>query len=352
MAVLRGLGVYLPEGRLEAREIASASGLPEWVVTEKLGIRSKLMPGPEDGTTAMAIRAARAAIDDAGIAPEEIDVVLSITEEHKEYPVWTTGPHIAGEIGASRAWAFDANQKCGTFIMALSLARGLIHSGQGIRTVLIAGGYRNGDLIDFRDPNVRFMYDLAAGGGAAVVTAGGPGLRVLSTKFLTDGSLARCVLVPVGGTEEPMEPGNRDEYRLVVTDPELMKERLGASMPNFIAVIRDALQEAGYGPEAVDYLALLHMKRSAHRAVLDGLDLSDEKCIYLEDYGHIGQIDQILSLRLAMESGKLVPGNLAVLASAGVGYVWNAAVVRWEDGAELGRPLTPGARAAMIAVGQ
>lgn len=86
-----GLGSYLPERRMTAADIAAAADLPEWVVTDKLGIREKRLPGPDDHTNTMAVKAAERALADAGVAADEVDVVISMNEEHKDYPVWTSG---------------------------------------------------------------------------------------------------------------------------------------------------------------------------------------------------------------------------------------------------------------------
>lgn len=331
MAYLRGLGIYLPTLRMHSSEIAAASGLPEWVVREKLGIHQKPIPGPEDHPGRMAGWAARAALKQAGLLGALLDVVISITDEHKDYPVWCSAPLIAQMVGASRAWAFDLNQKCASFISALAVAEGLLASQPQVQHILIAGGYRNGDLIDYTDPAVRFMYDLSAGGGAAVVARQGPGFKLLASQLKTDPVLATSVRVPVGGTVEPLTPTNVGQYRLRVAEPDLMKTRLEqVSLPGFLEVIQGALGQAGYTAADLDYLALLHMKPSAHQGVLAGLGLSEERTIYLSDYGHLGQLDPILSLRLAVETGKLGPGSLVALAAAGVGYHWGAAVLRLE----------------------
>lgn len=84
---ITGLGVYLPERRETAAQIAARSGLPEWVVRDKMGIVAKPVPGPADHTNAMGIRAAREALADAGIEAGDVDLLVSMTEEHKEYPV-------------------------------------------------------------------------------------------------------------------------------------------------------------------------------------------------------------------------------------------------------------------------
>jgi len=340
MAYLGGLGIYLPTLRMSSSEIAAASGLPEWVVRDKLGIRQKPVPGPQDHPARMGGWAAGRALDDAKLLASDVDVVISITDEYKDYPVWTSAPLIAQMVGAERAWCFDLNQKCATFVTALAVAEGLFAARPEVQAILVAGGYRNGDLIDYQDEAVRFMYDLAAGGGAALLTRSGPGLRLLSSRLKTDPALATTVRVPVGGTVEPLTQANAHAYKLQVAEPELMKTRLETvSMPRFLEVTNGALEQAGYTAADLDYLALLHMKPSAHKAVLDGLGLSEDQTIYLSDYGHLGQIDPILSIELAREAGKIAPGSLIALAVAGVGYHWGAAVLRWEEAANVAATL-------------
>lgn len=328
-----GLGTYLPAGRLSAAELASLTGLPAWVVEDKLGLVERVVAGPDDHPTAMGVWAAERALRDAGVAPEDVDVVISITEEYKEYPVWTAGIKLAYDVGATGAYAYDIGQKCGTTVLALKQAKDLLSADRSVDTVLIAGGYRNCDLIDLQDPDVRFMFNLGAGGGALVVQRrGGPGQfhELLGSSFITDGSFSLDVLVPVGGTKAPLTTGNVGDYRLRVPDPAGMKERLEqASLDNFITVVERAVERSDATVTDIAYLAMLHVKRSAHAYLLDRLGLPPQRSTYLERYGHIGQLDQILSLELARESNKLATGALAVLVAAGVGYVWNAICLRW-----------------------
>jgi 3-oxoacyl-[acyl-carrier-protein] synthase-3 len=321
-------GVYLPKGRISAAEIAEASGLPVEVVTDKLGLNAKPIPGPDDHTNAMGVYAARTAVERAGIDPEEIDAVVCMTEEYKEYPLWTAGIDLAYEVGATRAWAFDAGQKCGTSVLALKLARAIMAEDERVNTVLVAGGYRNGDLVDYRDANVRFMYNLGAGGGAAIVRRDHPRNRLMGSSIVTDGSFSRDVRVPVGGTCEPVSRDNAARFKLEVSDPAGMKARLEMkSLANFNHVVSEAAERSGF--TGIDYLAILHMKPSAHKHILRGLGLNEDQAVYLSDYGHIGQIDQLLSLELAAERGLIRSGSRVVLAAAGVGYVWNAMGVLW-----------------------
>jgi len=329
MAVIAGLGIYLPSRHHTAADIAAASGVPEDIVRGKMGLTRKTVPGPDDHTNAMGVHAAREALADAGLDAAEIDVVISMTEEHKEFPVWTAGIKTAHELGASRAYAFDLGQKCGTAVLGLKLADDMIRA-DGVQNLLIAGGYRNGDLVSYRDPNVRFLYNLAAGGGAAVVRREGPGFEILGSSFRTDGSFSEDVIVPVGGTRAPLIGHNSAEFRLQVPHPAGLKGRLEQkSFDNFVVVVEEACKRSGLAPREVAYAAVLHMKRSAHETVLGRLGIPAERSIYLQNYGHIGQVDPLLSLKLARDQGRLKDGDVCVLMAAGVGYVWNAMCVRY-----------------------
>lgn len=139
---MTGLGVHVPSQRTSAAQIAAASGLPVEVVIHKLGIREKAAPGVDDHPSAMAVLAARHALAEAGIEAAQVDVVISMTEEHKEYPVWTSGIKLGHDLGAANAYAFDLGQKCGTGVLGLKLARDLIRADPDVNTVLLAGGNR------------------------------------------------------------------------------------------------------------------------------------------------------------------------------------------------------------------
>ncbi|MDN4606818.1 3-oxoacyl-ACP synthase [Sporosarcina highlanderae] len=325
-------GVYIPESKTTAAEIAERANLPIDVVREKMGITAKPIPGEHDHTVAMGIWAAQEAMRKGQIEPKEIDVIIYIGEEHKEYPLWTAAIKMQEEIGAYHAWAFDVALRCGTTIMAMKVAKSLMVADPTIRTVLLAGGYRNGDFIDYENERTRFMFNLGAGGAAMILRRDHMENIILETEIVTDGSFSEDVVVPVGGTKKPLTAEDLENglYRLDVLDPVGMKTRLEQkSMQNFLQVIRGSLQKSGFTEKEIDYLAILHMKRSAHDFVLRELGLTDDQSIYLHEFGHIGQMDQILSVELAQDAGNLKDGDLAVLVSAGIGYAWGAVTVKW-----------------------
>ena len=338
-----GYGLYIPQTFMTAAEIAAATEgrWTEAAVREKLGIAKKSIPGPGDGTQEMAARAALDALARTGVDPMEIDLVLCMGEEWKEYPLTTSAIHIQERIGARRAWGIDIQQRCNTTVAAIKIAKDMMISDPEISTALIVGGYRNGDLIDFTDPDVSFMYDLAAGAGALLLRRGHARNRVLGAHIITDGSLSRDTGVWYGGTEHPIESlpdaelavlRNKGNRSLRVFDAGHMKARLEqVSMPNWLECIDRALAKSGATRADIGYLNVLHFKRSMHATLLAELGLAPERAVYLEDYGHLGQVDFMVSLHEGLQRGRLKDGDLMVAIAAGIGYVWGAVVVRWGD---------------------
>jgi 3-oxoacyl-[acyl-carrier-protein] synthase III len=302
------------------------------VIVHKMGIVRKPVAGPNDHTNAMGLWAAEDALERSGMDPDEIDLVLCTTEEWKEYPLWTAGVKLAHDLGARRAWAIDVQMRCATTMAVLKMAKAMMLGDPDLNTVLIAGGYRNGDWVDYTNQRARFLFSLAAGGGAILLRKGHAKNQLLESEVVVDGSFSHDVIIPVGGTVEPITAealaAGRD--RLDCPDPEGMKQRLdGVSMTNFLHVVDRALERSGLGRADIGYLNVLHLKPSAHRFILNELGLTDEQSTYLNMYGHIGQQDQPLSIRLGLESGRLQDGTLMVMVAAGVGYAWSASVVRW-----------------------
>ena len=327
-------GTYIPTPRMSSGDISEATGIPRSIIEEKFGILEKPMPGPNDHPCTMGAKAAKRAIRRAKIDPLEIDAIISIGEEHKEHPLMVSGVKIQQLIGAKNAWALDIAQRCCTTIAALKLAKGLMQADPSLNTVLIAGGYRNGDLIDFTNPRVSFMYNLAAGGGAIILRRGHEKNILLGSSLISDGEFADDVHVPFGGTVNPItaEVLGTNKVMLEVSDVEGMKSRLAErSHDNFMQVIHNAVNHSQIEEEqkSIDYLALLHMKRSAHTTTLAELGLRLDQSFYLERYGHIGQFDAILSIERGLGARRIKEGDLVVMASAGFGYVWGAQAIRW-----------------------
>ena len=166
-----GTGVYLPKKIMTSAEIAAATGgiWSEDAVRSKLGIHQKYIAGPDEGTQEMGALAALKCLEKTGVDPKEIDLILCMGEEWKEYPLTTSALYIQDRIGAVNAWGIDVQNRCCTCVSAMKIARDMMVADDEINTVLICGGYRNCDFIDYTDSGVSFMFNLGAGGGAILL---------------------------------------------------------------------------------------------------------------------------------------------------------------------------------------
>lgn len=331
-----GTGIYLPEGRMTAKEISEKTNgvWSEEAVIDKLGIRQKTVPQemPKDGTQEMGALAALDALKNTGIDPKDIDVILSVTEEWKEYPLTTSALYIQDRIQATNAWGIDVQNRCCTTVSAMKMAKDMLVADDEINVIMVVGGYRNGDFVDYTDKDMSMMYNLGAGGGAIILKKNHDKNILLGSHMIADGSLSRTAGVEIGGVCNPITKDNVEEAKksLRLMDPKKMKERLNAvSMPNWITCIDESLRKSNLTRNDIGYLDILHIKRSGHQFMLDELGLNENQSIYLEDYGHIGQIDQILSLHLALQTGQVKDGTVVCMLAAGIGYVWAANIIRW-----------------------
>jgi 3-oxoacyl-[acyl-carrier-protein] synthase-3 len=333
------VGMYLPEPVLTAAEIAEESGLPEWVVRDKLGIHQKHMAGPDDHPNEMAIKAALDCLSKTDIPAEEIDVVLCTTEEWREYLLWTSAIYLAYEIGATRAWGIDLHMRCCTTVAALKMAKDMMLADSEINTVLIGGGYRIGDLIDLKNLRTTFLFNIGAGAGALLLRRNWPRNQVLGSHMITDGSMSKHVVVPASGTVQfpTDEAVAKGLFHLDLVEPEAMKNRLNeVSMDNWMHCIDEALRKSGeevrgqpYTRDDLGFLNMVLIKPSAYRDMLQRLGLTEEQGVYNANTGHVGEQDSIINIVRGLEQDRLKDGDLMAVVGAGIGYVWGAACVQW-----------------------
>ncbi|HOW57469.1 MAG TPA: hypothetical protein PKZ12_05670, partial [Smithellaceae bacterium] len=172
---LESWGTYVPELRHDAKYMSEKTGIPQDVLEKKFGLIAKSIGGPEDHNVAMAVKASNVAIKRAGIKPTDIDLVIWAGEVYDKRLMQTYGIKLQNDVGATNAYAFDINQRCGTFMLAFNLVKGLMIMDKRINRVLIASGYRNCDMVNYADPLTRFLTCLAASGAVVILKR----LRVL-----------------------------------------------------------------------------------------------------------------------------------------------------------------------------
>jgi 3-oxoacyl-[acyl-carrier-protein] synthase III len=321
---LAAVASYLPERWMTAAELAATTEIPEDVIVEKFGLRGKHIAAPDEHVSDMAVNVGGRLLDEHGVDPADVDIVLYFGSMWKDFPVWQAAPAIAARLGCSHAYGVEYAHVSYGGPAAVRVARDMLVAEPELRTVLAVGASRESYLLDYGNERARFMINFGDGAAAALLTKDGGVNEVLGSYGVTDGSLSRHVKVRSGGSVDP----DGSEHSLDVIDGVAMKQRLDeVSLPNFVRAAEGALARSGASLEDVSYLCGIHMKRSMHDALVEALGVDPGRVAYLDDAGHMSGVDPLLALDRAQD--RLEDGDLVLLLAAGTGYTWAASVVRW-----------------------
>jgi 3-oxoacyl-[acyl-carrier-protein] synthase-3 len=310
---------------MTAAEVSGRSGIPEQVIVEKFGLRGKHVAAEDEHVSDLSVRAAERLLAETGVDPETIDVVMYYGSMWRDYAVWQSAPHIAHRIGARNAFAVEYDNVSHGTPIALRLARDLLRAEPELGNVLVVAASRESYLLDYSNERSRFMFNFGDGAVAGLLAADADRNEILGAHTITDGSYSLQVKVPGGGSVEP------DGYPyLDVADPASMKNGLDdISLPNFVAAARGAVERSGLTLADVALVCPLHTKRSMFDALISGLGMREDQAVYLDDTGHMSGVDSLLGLDRAVRAGRVRDGDVVLLLSAGTGYTWAAAVMRW-----------------------
>lgn len=322
---------YLPERWIDAEELGRLSGIPADVIVERFGLRGKHVAAADEHVSDLGVQAGRRLLEEQSLDPRELDAVVYCGSSWKDYAVWQAAPHIAHRLGARRAFALELDYvSCGTPV-AMRVCAGLLAAQGGWETVLLIAASRESHLLDYANPRARFMINFGDGAAAALLAAGERRNELLGWAGITDGSYSLDVKVPAGGSVEPasVESVKAGRHRLDVVDAASMKARLDpVTLPNFLAVARSALVASEAEGAELGYLCPIHVKRSLHDALLDGLKLPAHRSAYLDDTGHMSGVDPLLGFDRARRVGAIADGEIVLLLAAGTGYTWAASALR------------------------
>jgi 3-oxoacyl-[acyl-carrier-protein] synthase-3 len=313
---------------VSAAEVAAETGIPPDVVREKLGIRQIHRAGKDCHVAEMATMACLAALNEAGISPNEIDLVVYCGSEYKDFIVWSAAARIAHSLGCRRAEAFEIYALCAGMPIALRTVKNMMMAESETECALVVAASKESALVDRGNQRTRFMFNFGDGAAAAVLRRGLAANVILGSASLVDGSLSESAIMPAGGSRQPasLESITSNAHFFDVPDGGWMRDRLDeVSGANFLAVAGAALQRSGRS--GADFLAPVHVKRSMHLWLQDSLHTPHS--YYLEDYGHMQAADQLVALQEGYRRGLLREGDTALLVAAGVGYTWSATVVAW-----------------------
>ena len=315
-AKIAGTGLYVPPTLITNEQLAAMMGkpVPETIET-KLGIKQRYITGDELSSADLGTEAARKAIADAGIRPEDIDLVIVATDT-PEYISPATAAVVQGRLGAVNAGTFDLNASCAGFVTALDVGSRMIGYDNHVNTILVCGVYNMTKFVDWS--NERTAPIFADGGGAVVLQANEGERGFLSSKLYADGTQYDFLGIYAGGAKKPVtkEIIENNEHLLTFLKP-LPPDRNIKLWPE---IIPQALERAGLTVKDVDHFFLTQINRWVIEEVMKILNQPMEKATCIMDkYGYTGSACIPMALDDARKAGRVKDGDVIVMVGSGVG---------------------------------
>lgn len=324
-AVVAGVGAYLPEKVLTNADLEKmVDTTDEWIVT-RTGIRERHILADDQATSHMATEAGREALADAGMDPEDVDLVIVGTFT-PDYYFPTTSCLVQDRLGCTRAGAFDVAAACSGFIYSLSTAASYISAGL-YENVLVIGADANSRIVDWEDRNTCVLF---GDGASAVMLKRGKGKErgIRSTFLRADGSGWKFLYQPAGGSLHPptLETVQQRLHHIKMDGREVFK-RAGRAMTE---AAETAIELGGCAKSDV----ALVVPHQANIRIIDTtvkrLGIPREQfVINIEKYGNTVAASIGLALYDAVKEGRIQDDQNIVLVGFGAGLTWGGMLIRW-----------------------
>lgn len=323
-ARITGTGSYLPEKILTNAEIETFLDTSDEWITTRTGIRERRIVADNEVTSDLAVQAARAALEMAGVSAQDLDqiIVATITGD---FPWPATACVVQHKLGACRAHAYDISAACSGFVYALTNGKNAIESGAA-KKVLVIGAEVLSRAIDWTDRNTCVLF--GDGAGAVVLEAGSGDSCILSSHLHSDGAYLELLYQPgFGAAHPPSEQGLKDRMvYLRMQGNEVFK----VAVRSLSDVAMESLQANGLKPADLK----LFIPHQANRRILEAtakrIGLRDDQVlINVDRYGNTSGATIPVALDEANRAGMLETGDLVMFDAFGGGFTWGAVLVRW-----------------------
>ena len=317
-----GFGIYAPERAMTNADFEKILDTSDQWIVERTGIRERRIAADDETTSTMAIAAATAAIKDAGITPDDIDLVVMATTTPDQI-VPACSPFVSDALGL-RCGSFDINAACAGFAYALVVGASLV--GTGARHVLVIGAETLSRFTNYADRGTAIIF--GDGAGAAVLTPSDGDAQLLSWDLGCDGSAAPLIQIPVGGSRRPARPDNvtGDDHLIHMQGNEVFRRAVRAVVDS----AQTTLANAGVPASAVDVFVPHQANVRIIEAACSRLGIPMDKTIVnIDRYGNTSAASIPLALGEAIADGRIKDGDLVLLAGFGAGMTWASALLRW-----------------------
>lgn len=311
-----GTGSYLPARVVTNDELAARLDTSDAWIVERTGIRERRIAAEGELTSDMGTQAARHALEAAGLAANDIDlIVLATATPDETFPATATA--IQAKLGMTRGTAFDVAAVCSGFIFALSVAESLLRTGAG-RNALVIGAETFSRILDWEDRGTAVLF--GDGAGAVVLRLEEGEAGILATRLRTDGRHSRLLHVD-GGPSSTRTTGH-----LRMAGREVFRH----AVVNLAEILAETMAAAGLPLSAIDWL----VPHQANARIIDatarklGLPM-DRVILTVDRHANTSAASVPLALDEAARAGRFRPGDLVALEAMGGGFAWGAAAVRW-----------------------
>lgn len=322
-AAILGTGFYVPERVLANADLESLVDTSDQWIVERTGIRERRIAADDETTSTMATIAGRLACEDAGVRPEDLDLIIVATLT-PDYLTPATACLVQGELGADQAGAFDLEAACTGFIYGLSVAAGMVSSGMA-RHVLVIGADTLSRVVDYTDRGTCILF--GDGAGAAVVGPSTSDAGVLYSRLRSHGEQAEMIQIPGGGSRYPstQESVAARQHYLQIAGRQVFKFATNA----FIELIHDCLEHCQLKHSDVALIVPHQVNERIIDAAMKRIEFPREKCfINIDRYGNTSGASVPIALHEARQAGRLKSGDIAILLGFGAGLTWGVSVVK------------------------
>jgi 3-oxoacyl-[acyl-carrier-protein] synthase-3 len=324
-AEVASVGVAVPPGVLTNADLTRMLDTSDAWIVERTGIRERHIARADESVAMLSQEASERAMAAAGVTADQLDaIVLATASPDRLLP--STACDLQALLCAENAAAFDIGAACPGFVYALTVAEGLIASGQS-ETVLVVGAEKLSTITDFQDRSTAILF--GDGAGAAIVRRSSrPGRGILATFIKSDGRLAPLLYRPGGGSADPISE------RVVCERSHYMKmagrEVFKAAVRTMADACDEVLSRAGVTADQVDLLVPHQANLRIIEAIAKhaGFPMS-RVMVNVERYGNTSSASIPLALEQAVEEGRVGPGSVILMVAFGAGFTWGSAVIRW-----------------------
>jgi 3-oxoacyl-[acyl-carrier-protein] synthase-3 len=320
-----GLGTSVPDRVLTNADMERlVETSDEWILA-RTGIKERHVVAEGESVATLAVEAGRRALAEAGMTPEEVEMLVFATAT-PEQPIPSTATIVQPMLGLTRATCFDIAAACSGFLYALRIARQFIVNRE-VSTAMVIGAETLSRYTDYTDRATCILF--GDGAGAAVLSACEPGEGILRSAWHSDGTYADFIQMPGGGSRYPPNIGKHIEARLPFIKMR-GNETFKVAVRSLTEVCGEVLESAGVSTADIKLFVPHQANQRIIDAVGDRLGLTKEQVyVNLERYGNTSSASIPLALREALDRGLVQRGDLILMAAFGGGLTWAATLLKW-----------------------